>query len=192
VKYGYARVSTDEQSLDCQIAALKKAGCEIIREEKASATSREGRPELEALLGFLRQGDVLVITRIDRLARSNADFQAIYADLARRGVALECIEQPIMNTGGALGNLMVSVLAAFAQFETELRKERVREGIDRARRNKEISPKTGRLKYGGRTASIDRDEMKALLDADWPPAKIARKMGIARSSVYRLMGETAA
>jgi len=94
--YGYARVSTGEQDLTIQREALTKAGCTIIREEKRSGTSREGRAELETLLAFLRKGDTLMVTRIDRLARSNKDFQNVYAELLARGVKLKCTEQPII------------------------------------------------------------------------------------------------
>ena len=110
-RYGYARVSTGDQDLTVQREALKAAGCTIIREEKKSGTTREGREQLEILLTFLEEGDTLVVTRIDRLARSNIDFQNIYADLTKRGIKFECTEQPIMNTGGALGGFFVAIVA---------------------------------------------------------------------------------
>ena len=186
-KYGYARVSTDDQDLTVQRGALKAAKCDIVREEKKSGTSREGRKELETLLSFLRPGDTLVVTRIDRLARSNVDFQTIHADLTKRGVKLECTEQPILNTDGALGGLMMNIVAAFAQFETQLRKERQMEGIRRAYDNKEVSAKTGRLKYSGREPVIDRKRVAALKEAGMKPSAIARELNVARSSVYRAM-----
>ena len=177
--YGYARVSTGEQDLTIQREALLKAGCEIVREEKRSGTSREGRAELETLLAFLRKGDTLMVTRIDRPARSNKDFQNIYADLSARGVKLKCTEQPIMDTDGALGGLMVNILAAFAEFETALRRERQMEGIARAKAEGVYAGK-------GRPRKIDRDEIIRLKADGVTPTQIARRLGINRATGYRL------
>ena len=131
--YGYARVSTLDQSLGIQRAALKAAGCDVIRAEKASGTRRDGRTELQVLLDFLRPGDALVITRIDRLARSLKDLQDIVHELKERRVALRATEQPI-NTGTAAGKAFLDMLGVFAEFETNLRKERQAEGIAARRR----------------------------------------------------------
>ena len=100
--YGYARVSTIDQDLRLQRAALKAAGCEVIRAEKASGSRRDGRTELQVLLDFVRSGDTLVVTRIDRLARSMKDLEDIVHELKAKGVALRATEQPI-NTGTAAG-----------------------------------------------------------------------------------------
>ena len=94
--YGYARVSTLDQDLAIQRAALKAAGCGVIRAETASGSRRDGRTELQALLDFLHEGDTLVVTRIDRLARSMKDFQDIVHELKGRGVALRATEQPVV------------------------------------------------------------------------------------------------
>ena len=91
--YGYARVSTTDQDLAVQRAALKAAGCDVIRSEKASGTRRDGRTELQTLLDFLRPGDTLLITRIDRLARSLKDLQDIVHELKAKGVTLKATEQ---------------------------------------------------------------------------------------------------
>ena len=101
-RYGYARVSSLDQDTTLQVETLKQAGCHRIWEEKASGTSRAHRMELESLLGFLREGDTLVVTRIDRLARSMKDLQDIVHDLKNRGVALQATEQPI-DTSTAAG-----------------------------------------------------------------------------------------
>src|SRR5262245_62671579 len=93
--YGYARVSTIDQDLSIQQTALKAAGCTVIRADKASGSSRKGRSELETLMQFLRRGDTLVVTRIDRLARSVRDLQNIVHELRERGVHLKATEQPI-------------------------------------------------------------------------------------------------
>ncbi|EPF3304106.1 TPA: recombinase family protein, partial [Klebsiella oxytoca] len=87
--YGYARVSTNDQDLDLQIQTLRAAGCEIIRSEKASGTSRDGRTELQLLLDFLRKGDTLIVTRVDRLARSIKDLQDIVYALNQQGITLK-------------------------------------------------------------------------------------------------------
>src|SRR5687768_744414 len=93
--YGYARVSSADQDLAIQRDALKAAGCDVIREEKASGTSRKGRSELENLLQFLHKGNTLVVTRVDRLARSVKDLQDIVHELKAKGVTLRATEQPI-------------------------------------------------------------------------------------------------
>ena len=95
------------------------AGCEVIRAEKASGTGRDGRTELQALLEFLRAGDTLVVTRIDRLARSLKDLQDIVHELKAKGVALKATEQPV-DTGTAAGKAFLDMLGVFAEFETNL------------------------------------------------------------------------
>ena len=95
---GYARVSTTDQSLDIQEAALKAAGCEVIRSEKRSGTTTTGRAELQTVLDFLRPGDVLMVTGIDRLARSIGDLQDIVRAVKAKGATLKATEQPISNT----------------------------------------------------------------------------------------------
>jgi DNA invertase Pin-like site-specific DNA recombinase len=129
--YGYARVGTTGQDLAIQGAALRAAGCDEIRSEKVSGTSREGRIELDALLSFMRKGDTLVITRIDRLARSIGDLQDIVRALKAKGVMLKATEQPI-DTSTAAGKAFLDMLGVFAEFETNLRKERQMEGIAKA------------------------------------------------------------
>ena len=126
--YGYARVSSTDQDLTIQEAALQAAGCEVIRAEKVTGTRRSDRVELELLLGFLRPGDTLMVTRIDRLARSIKDLQDIVHGLKERNIALKATEQPI-NTGNAAGKAFLDMLGVFAEFETNLRRERQLEGI---------------------------------------------------------------
>src|SRR5512144_1071107 len=107
--YGYARVSSLGQNLSVQRAVLKAAGCDVIRAEKASGTRRDGRTELQVLLDFLRPGDSLVVTRIDRLARSLRDLQNIVHDLKERRVTLRATEQPV-DTGTAAGKAFLDML----------------------------------------------------------------------------------
>ena len=177
--YGYARVSSPDQSTALQAQALANAGCDLVREETASATSREGRPELRLLLDFIRQGDELVVVRIDRLARSIADLQAILAELKEKGATLRATEQPI-DTSTAAGKAFLDMLGVFAEFETNLRRERQMEGIRRAK---------AKGLYRGRRPSIDRDQVRALRAEGMGPAAIARQLGISRQSVYRVTDE---
>jgi DNA invertase Pin-like site-specific DNA recombinase len=176
--YGYARVSTADQDLALQHAALLVAGCEVIRAEKASGARRDGRTELRTLLDFLRPGDTLVVTRIDRLARSLKDLQDIVHELRARDVALRATEQPV-DTGTAAGKAFLDMLGVFAEFETNLRRERQMEGIAAAK---------GRGVYKGRKPSIDSAEVLRLHTTEGLGAtKIAERLGIGRASVYRVL-----
>lgn len=129
---GYARVSSAGQSLDVQLDKLKGAGCTRIYAEKRSGKQADGRPELQACLQFLREGDTLVISRLDRMARSVLDLAKIAELLNKKGVALQVIDQAI-NTGTSEGRLMFSLLGAFAQFENDIRAERQADGIAKAK-----------------------------------------------------------
>ena len=187
--YGYARVSSDDQDLTIQRQALKAAGCEVIREEKVSGGSRKGRKELETLIAFLRPGDTLIVTKLDRLARSTLDMLTLITDLGKRGVGVRSLAERDIDTTTAAGKLMLTVFAAVAQFERERIKERQVDGIKRAKENREISKKTGRLKYAGGKPRIDRAEVARLKAEGLNPTQIAAKLGINRVTVYRLMAE---
>ncbi len=128
MKYGYARVSSSGQDLTIQVEALTKTGCETIRQEKVSGTSVQGRNELNTLLEFLRDGDELVVTRVDRLARSIRDLQNMVYDLDKRGVTLSATEQPI-DTKTSAGKCFLDMLGVFGVFDTNLSKERQLAGI---------------------------------------------------------------
>src|SRR5450755_1751490 len=129
--YGYARVATLDQDLTVQRQTLRAAGCSVIRAEKASGSRRDGRTELQVLLDFVQPGDTLVVTRIDRLARSLKDLQDIVHELKNRGVALKATEQPI-DTRSAAGKAFLDMLGVFAEFETNLRRERQAAGAAEA------------------------------------------------------------
>ena len=180
--YGYARVSTLDQNLGIQRAALKAAGCDVIRAEKARGTRRDGQTELQVLLDFLRPGDGLVVTRIDRLARSLRDLQNIVHELRERRVTLRATEQPI-DTGIAAGKAFLDMLGVFAKFEANLRKERQAEGIAAAK---------ARGVYKGRKPKVDVAVVRELRYREkLGPAEIARRLGIGRASVYRVLGKKA-
>jgi DNA invertase Pin-like site-specific DNA recombinase len=180
--YGYARVSSAGQDLTVQINALKAAGCDIIRSEKVSGTSRDGRTELRNLLDFLRPGDTIVFTRIDRLARSMKDLQDLVHELKRKGVTFKATEQPI-DTSTAAGKCFFDMLGVFAEFETNLRKERQREGIDAA---------MTRGVYKGRPPKIDAAQVRQMKAAGMGATAIAKALSINRDSVYRVLEESQA
>ena len=178
MKYGYARVSTTDQDLTIQIDALNAAGCENIRQEKVSGTSIQGRDELNTLLEFMREGDELVVTRVDRLARSIRDLQNIVYDLNKKGVTISATEQPI-DTKTSAGKCFLDMLGVFGEFETNLRKERQMEGILKAK-EKGV--------YKGRKPSVDAEKVKELRDSGKGASMIAKELGIGRASVYRALG----
>src|SRR5205823_3155211 len=127
----YARFSTTVQDLSIQEAALKAAGCEVIRAETCSGISISGRAELQTVLDFLRKGDVRTVMHIDRLGPSIGDLHDLVRALKAKGASLRATEQPI-DTSTAAGKCFLDMLAVFADFETNLRRERQLEGIAKA------------------------------------------------------------
>src|ERR1700754_3739664 len=150
---GYARVSTTDQNLELQENALRAAGCDLIRSEKRSGTTTAGREELRTVLDFLRAGDTLMVTRIDRLARSIGDLQDIVRAVKAKGATLKATEQPI-DTSTAAGKAFLDMLGVFAEFETNLRRERQLEGIAKAKANGV---------YKGRPPTIDAQRVRQML-----------------------------
>jgi DNA invertase Pin-like site-specific DNA recombinase len=174
---GYARVSTTDQDCGIQIAALTAAGCDVVRSEQKSGTTTKGRSELETVLSFLREGDELVVTRIDRLARSLLDLEAIVQSLAAKKATLRATEQPI-DTSSAAGRAFLQMLGVFAEFETALRRERQMEGVAKA---KALGV------YKGRKKSVDAEAVRSLVVSGVRPSAIAKQLGISRASVYRAL-----
>ena len=174
-KIGYARTSTTDQNLESQILALEVAGCNMVRTEQKSGTSLEGRSELRTILDFIRSGETLVVTRIDRLARSLSDLQTIVTTLKAKGAHLAATEQPV-DTSNATGKAFFDMLGVFAEFETNLRRERQAEGIAVAK---------ARGVYRGRVPKIDMMNIQAQLAEGLSPTQIARDMGISRGTVYK-------
>lgn len=173
---GYARVSSAGQSLDIQREQLSAAGCERVFEEKRSGRTANDRPALKEALRFVREGDTLAVTRIDRLARSLLDLETIVKGLREKEVHLKALEQPV-DTSTPAGKAFLQMLGVFAEFETALRRERQLEGIAKAKAE-------GRPM--GRPKEIDEAKVRAALDAGEKPAALAKRLGIARSSVYRV------
>jgi DNA invertase Pin-like site-specific DNA recombinase len=174
---GYARVSTTDQDLDIQVAALKREGCTTIRSEKRSGTSTANREELRTVLDFLRKGDVLMVTRIDRLARCIGDLQDIIRTVRAKGASLKATEQPI-DTSTAAGKCFLDMLGVFAEFETNLRRERQLEGIAKAK---------AAGVYKGRPPSIDAAKVRQLRAKGMGASEIAKALKIGRASVYRVL-----
>jgi DNA invertase Pin-like site-specific DNA recombinase len=175
--YGYARVSTGDQDLEIQEEALRAAGCQLVRSEKVTGTTREGRRKLRAVLDFMRAGDVLTVTRVDRLARSIGDLQDILRELKAKGAHLRATEQRL-DTSTAAGKCFLDMLGVFAEFEGNLRRERQREGIAKAKASGV---------YRGRQPSIDAQKLRRLVADGLTPTQIAGRLKIARQSVYRVL-----
>ena len=174
---GYARVSTADQNLDVQRGALKRAGVSTIFSEKVSGTSRSGRDELEKVLGVLGPGDTLAVVRLDRLGRSLRDLANIAHEIEKVGAHLKVLEQGV-DTATAAGRAFFGMLAVFAAFETDVRRERQAEGIAKAK---------GAGVYKGRKPSINTDKIASLKRAGRGVTEIAVELGISRQSVYRAL-----
>ena len=178
-RIGYARVSTDDQNLSIQKAALEADKCGIVFEEKKSGTKRTGQAQLELAMKVLQKSDTLVVTRLDRLGRSLRDLANIAHEIDTVGAHLRVVEQSV-DTSTSAGRAFFGMLAVFAQFETDVRRDRQAEGIAKAK-------KAG--VYTGGKPRISRAEVAALIKGGNGPAAIARTLGVSRMSVYRIMRE---
>jgi DNA invertase Pin-like site-specific DNA recombinase len=175
---GYARVSSVGQSLEVQEAKLVSAGCEEIFKEKRSGLDTE-RPKLAECLRYLRKGDTLVISRIDRLARSAEHLLSLVGDLEAKGVTLKVLDQSI-DTSDAAGRAFLGMLAVFAQFETDIRRERQMDGIAKAREKG--------VKFGRKPAlSPDQQaEANRLRAEGWSLQQIARHLKVSKGLVHKV------
>jgi DNA invertase Pin-like site-specific DNA recombinase len=180
---GYARVSSAGQSLDVQREQLTAAGCTKIFEEKRSGRRAADRPALADALGYVREGDTLAVTRLDRLARSAMDLKLILAQLTAKGVGFRALQQGAFDTHTATGKLVLGILGEIAEFETDLRRERQAEGIAKAK---------AEGVYKGRAPTLPREAIAAALAAGERPHAVAKRLGVARSSIYRVRDEGAA
>ena len=176
---GYARVSTVDQNLDSQLEQLKVAGCERIYQEKASG-AKVDRPELAAMMNYCREGDTVVVSKLDRVARSTAHLLTIVDTFEKCGVAFKVLNISL-DTSTPTGKLMLSMLAAIGQFEREMMLERQREGV-------EIAKRAG--KYTGRkaTAQAQAGKVMELLQQGLTKQAVADSLKIGVASVYRIAG----
>src|SRR4051812_4380707 len=177
---GYARTSTEDQKagLEAQERDLKAAGCQKMFAEQASSVAQRDR--LKACLDFIREGDVLVVTKPDRLARSTAELLTIEADLSKRGIGLVILSMggERLDTRNPTSKLMLTILAGVATWEREIMLERQREGISKAK---------SQGKYKGRTPTAQRQvaEIRRLHDEGLGLVEIGKRLGISRTSVWR-------
>lgn len=179
MRIGYARTSTIEQiaGFDAQQRDLEAAGCKKVFKEQVSSVAHRG--QLQAAIEYAREGDTLVVTKLDRLARSVAHLVEITKTLERKGVHLQILDMAI-DTATVNGRLMLNILGAIGQFEREMMLERQREGIAKAKADG---------KYKGRKPMDTEkvDQIVGYRESGMAPAKIAREVGVARSTVYRIL-----
>jgi len=182
---GYARTSTLDQKagLDAQTRDLSEAGCEKIFDEQVSSVNVTKRERLTEALDYIRDGDTLIVTRLDRLARSVPHLLEILDKLRSKGASLRILAMGI-DTGTPTGKLMLTVLGGIAEFEREIMLERQREGIAKAK---------AAGKYKGRkpTARAQSAEVLSMHQAGSRPTEIAKKLNIGRASVYRILKDQA-
>jgi len=182
MEIGYARCSTQNQNLDAQLDQLKQ--CDKIFKEKLSG-GKTDRPELHKAIDYLREGDSLVVTKLDRLARSLSDLHNLVAEIEAKGASLNILNQAI-DTSNSSGKLMFSMLGAFAEFERDLINERVKEGLDRA--------KAKGVKFG-KPRQISNDKRKRIVElmedenSDLTKQEIADMIGCSRNQIYKIYKE---
>jgi len=176
-RIGYARVSTLDKDLDTQLDRLRAEGCAIVRSEKVSGASRDGRAELATVIEFLRPGDELVVTRLDRLGRDTRDVLNFIHECEQREAFVTVLD-PHVSTRGEMGHIVLTVLGMVAQMERRFIKERQREGIERAK---------AEGVYRGGQPRLDRARIAALHDEGHGPAAIAKAVGCSRMQVYRIL-----
>lgn len=176
-KIGYARVSSTDQDLDIQLAKLIAQGCGIIRSEKLSGASRDGRDELKTVIDFLRPDDELIVARLDRLGHDTRDVLNIIHEVEQKGAFVTVLD-PYVSKQGDMGHLVITVLCMVAQMERRFIKNRQLDGIQRAKTN-------GVYKGGQRR--IDRDKVLGLKQSGLTPTEIATQVGCSRMQVYRIL-----
>lgn len=178
-RIGYARVSSLDQDLEHQITKLSSEGCSIIRSEKVSASSREGRHELDTVIQFLRPGDELMVTRLDRLGRDTRDVLNIVHECDAHQAFVTVLD-PHISTRGETGRIVMTVLGMVAQMERRFIKARQADGIAQAK---------GTGAYRGGKRRIDREKVHEMHSRGLGPAAIAKTLGCSRMQVYRVLAE---
>ena len=179
---GYARVSTTDQDTAIQEAALREAGCTIIRTEKISGRSRDGRDELASIMEFIRSGDTLVVAKLDRLGRSTRDVLNLVHELEQRGASLRVLE-PSIDTGGPMGKMVLTVLGMVAEMEIGFIRDRQRAGIEAAK---------AKGVYKGRPVTFDHEHILAMRREGKGATEIARAVGCKRGLVYKVLSDATA
>lgn len=180
MKIGYARVSTTDQNLDSQTAALEQAGCERLYVDEGVTGNSVSRPELDRLMDALREGDMVVFTALDRLARNLRHLWTITERIHERGASLQAINQ-VYDTSTPQGKLMFQMMGTVAEFERDLIRERAAEGLKRAKANG---------KHCGRPFKLDErqvDQMAKLREAGTSLADLTRTFGVSQSTVRRYL-----
>lgn len=178
---GYARVSSTGQDLAVQLEKLEGAGCAKVFKEKRSGVDA-GRPELKRCVEYLREGDTLLVTKLDRLARSTSDLYRIVSQLSDKGIEFKVLDDPAIDTSSRTGKLVMGILALIAEFENDIRRERQMDGIAKARDRgvrfgrkpllvSDTIQKVRKLRKGGKTVP-----------------EIMRQTGLSKASVYRALG----
>lgn len=178
---GYARVSTADQDLDTQLEALKASGCTVIRSEKISGATRDGRTELQTVLDFLRPGDVVTVVRLDRLGRDTRDVLNIVHEIESKGASLRVLS-PAIDTSGPTGKIVLTVLGMVAQMERQFIRDRQKAGIEAAK---------AKGVYRGGKAKIDLEAVKRMQGEGKPMTEIASAMGVTRQAIYKALSGTA-
>lgn len=180
MKIGYARVSTSDQNTDLQLDALNNSGCNKIFEEKASGAQRD-RPELKSALEYARQGDIIVVWKLDRLARSLKQLIETVEDLEKRGIGFQSITEAI-DTSTSSGRLVFHIFAALAEFERNIIRERTKAGLTAAKE---------RGRTGGRPSKLSDKDIEIakamLLNPNITAKEVANKMGVSFATLYRYL-----
>jgi len=177
-RIGYARVSTVDQDHATQQTRLRAAGCEIVRKEKVSGKSRDGRDELASILDFIRPGDELVVVKLDRLGRNTRDVLNLVHELDQKGAGLRVLE-PEFSTSTDTGRILVTVLGMVAEMERNFIRSRQQAGIEAAKK---------KGVYRGRKPSVPVEAVRRMKADGKGPAEIAKELGVSRMSVYRALG----
>ena len=176
-QYGYARVSSLSQSTAIQEERLRREGCDVIRTERVSGRSTDTRTELQTLLDFIREGDTLMVTKVDRLGRNTRDVLNIVHELEKKGAHLRVLD-PDISTKGPMGKVVLTVLGMVGEMELGFIRERQREGIERAK---------AKGVYKGRPATLDHHKVIELRRGGVGATAIAKQLGCSRAAVYKVL-----
>jgi DNA invertase Pin-like site-specific DNA recombinase len=180
MRYGYARVSSKSQDYQGQLDALKAAGCDKIYSEKITGKTTDDRRQFKRLMKELLPGDVVIVTKLDRLARSGRDLHNILHDLDANECGFVSLGESWCDTTTSVGRLIIAIMAGIAQFERELIRQRCDEGLERARANG--------VKFGRKPklSAFQIDEAKRRLEAGESQSDVGRLFGVSHQTIGRL------